>query len=265
MSQYTELEESEVVIATQDLIAFENAANIFEYLEDKPDDKSSRFKKPVTTNEIEQREKDRIPKKTRQSTAWSVNVYRTWATHRNDQIDTLQDDDPSVPVDFKTSIAEEINYWLTRFILEVMRSDGKPYPANTLYNISAGHFRDDLNRYNLNILSKDDAHFQSFRKALDSRMKEMTIAGIGTKKTSADPLTVDDEEQLWSTGTIGFHSAKALSYAVFFYNCKVFGFRAMNEHVSLMAEQYEMGADKDGEFITFNGRVSKNVQGCLQQ
>jgi len=39
----------------------------------------------------------------------------------------------------------------------------------------------------------------------------------------------------------------------------------MNEHVSLMAEQYEMGADKDGEFITFNGRVSKNVQGGLQQ
>ena len=237
-------------------------------MEDKPDDKSSRFKEPVTTNEIEQREKDRIPKKTRQSTAWSVNVYRAWATHRNDQIDTLQDDYPSVPVDLKTSTAEEINYWMTRFILEVMRSDGKPYPANTLYNISAGllrHFRDDLNRYDLNILSKDDAHFQSFRKALDSRMKEMKIAGTGTKKTSADPLTVDDEEQLWSTGTIGFHSAKALSYAVFFYNCKVFGFRAMNEHVSLLAEQYEMGADKDGEFITFNGRVSKNVQGGLQQ
>ena len=192
-------------------------------------------------------------------------MYRAWA---NDQIDTLQDDYPSIPVDFKTSTVEEINYCLTRFILEVMRSDGKPYPANTLYNISAGllrHFRDDLNRYDLNILSKDDAHFQSFQKALDSRMKEMTIAGIGTKKTSADPLTVDDEEQSRSTGTIGFNSAKALSYAVFFYNCKVFGFRAMNEHVSLVAEQYEMGTDKDGEFITFNGRVPKNVQGGLQQ
>ena len=149
MSQYTELEELEAVIATQDLIAFENAANISEYLEDKPDDKSSWFKKPVTTNEIEQREKDPIPKKTQQSTAWSVNVYRAWATHRNDQIDTLQDDYPSVPVDFKTSTVEEINYWMTRFILELMRSDGKPYPANTLYNNSAGllrHFRDDLNR-----------------------------------------------------------------------------------------------------------------------
>ena len=61
-----------------------------------------------------------------------------------------------------------------------MRADGKPYPANSLYSISTGllrHFRDDLNRYDIKILSKDDVQFQSFRKALDSRMK----AGIGTK------------------------------------------------------------------------------------
>ena len=47
------------------------------------------------------------------------------------------------------------------------------------------HFRNDLNRYNIKILSKDDVQFQSSRKALDSRMK----AGIGTKNTSVDPLT----------------------------------------------------------------------------
>ena len=33
----------------------------------------------------------------------------------------------------------------------------------------------------------------------------------------------------------------------------------MNEHVSLMAEQYEFGYDKDGV------KISKNVQGRLQQ
>ena len=94
-------------------------------------------------------------------------------------------------------------------------------------------------------------------------MKEMTSAGIGTKRNSADPLTVEDEEQLWSSGTVGFQSSKALSYAVFCYNFKVFGFRAMNEHVNLMAEQYEFGADKEGDFIIFNGRISKNIQGGL--
>ena len=82
-------------------------------------------------NEIEQRERDRIPKKTRQSTAWSVNVYRVWAEYRNTQIETLGDEYRSVPVDLGTTPVEEVNYWLTRFILEVMRGDGKPYPANS--------------------------------------------------------------------------------------------------------------------------------------
>ncbi len=50
-----------------------------------------------------------------------------------------------------------------------------------------------------------------------------------------------------------------------FYNYKVFGFRAMNEHVNLVVEQYDFGVNETGEFIRFHGRVSKNVQGGLQQ
>ena len=96
-------------------------------------------------------------------------------------------------------------------------------------------------------------------------MKEMTSAGIGTTRKAADPLTLADEEQLWSSGTIGFHSSQALSYAVYFYNCKVFGFRAMNEHVNLSVEQYEFGGDQTRYFVKFHGRASKNVQGGLQQ
>ena len=129
MSQYTELEELEAVLATQELLAFESV-DISECLGNEFD-KSAHFQKPTTVNEIEQRERDRIPKKTRQSTAWSVNVYGVWAEYRNTQIETLGDEYRSVPVDLGTTPVEEVNYWLTRFILEVMRGDGKPYPANS--------------------------------------------------------------------------------------------------------------------------------------
>ena len=79
MSQYTELEELEAVLATQELLAFESV-EISECLGCLGDefDKSARFQKPTTVNETEQRERDRVPKKTRQSTAWSVNVNRAW-------------------------------------------------------------------------------------------------------------------------------------------------------------------------------------------
>ena len=74
MSQYTELE---AVLATQELLAFERV-DISECLAGEFD-KSVRFQKPTPVNEIEQRERDRIPKKTRQS-------------NRNTQIETLGDE-----------------------------------------------------------------------------------------------------------------------------------------------------------------------------
>ena len=140
-------------VATQDLLAFESENIrkdfISEYLGDESDQRTS-FEKSTTVNEIEQRERERIPLKTWQSTSWSVNVYQAWAEHRNSQIETLQDEYMSVPLNFQVATVEEINYWLTRFILEVMKADGNPYPANSLFSISTGllrHFRDDFNRY----------------------------------------------------------------------------------------------------------------------
>ena len=81
---------------------------------------------------------------------------------------TLEDKFRSVPVDFERTSVEKVSYWLTRFIMEVMGSDGKSYQVSLSYGILTGllrHFRNDLNRHDLHILSKDDVHFQSFRKA----------------------------------------------------------------------------------------------------
>ena len=155
---------------TQELLAFESV-DIFECFGDEFD-KSACFQNPSTANEVEQRERDRlIPKKTRQSTAWSVNVYLAWAEYRNTQIESLGNEYRSIQVDLAITPVEEVNYRLTRFILEVMSGDGKPYRANSLYAISTGllrHSRVDLRRNDLNILSKDDPHFQSFKKTSGS-------------------------------------------------------------------------------------------------
>ena len=45
------------------------------------------------------------------------------------------------------------------------------HAVNSLYNIATGllrHFTDDLKRFDLNILAKNDANLSSFRNALDS-------------------------------------------------------------------------------------------------
>ena len=102
--------------ATQDLLALESE-NIrkdlnSEYLGDESDQRTT-FENPTTVNEMEQRERERIPLKTRQSTLWSVNVYQAWAEHRNNQIETLQDEYTSVPFNLQAATVKEINYWLT--------------------------------------------------------------------------------------------------------------------------------------------------------
>ena len=55
MSQYTELEELEAILATQDLLAFESV-DISKCLGDDFD-KNACFQKPTTVNKIEQRER----------------------------------------------------------------------------------------------------------------------------------------------------------------------------------------------------------------
>ena len=78
-------------------------------------------------------------------------------------------------------------------------------------------------------------------------------------------MSEDDEKQLWDSDSVGFHTSKELSYGVFFFNCKVFGLRAIDKYVNLTVEQYEFGKGSLGEYMVFTGRVSKNVQGRLEQ
>ena len=66
-------------------------------------------------------------------------------------------------------------------------------------------------------------------------------------------------------GVFNFSSEWGLTYAIFWYNCKLFGLRGGDEHWSLTREQFMVGFDQTGRFLSFNGRSSKNVQGGLKQ
>ena len=50
---------------------------------------------------------------------------------------------------------------------------------------------------------------------------------------------------------------------MFFYNCKAFNIRGLEEHVYLEAEQFSIKTDPESKsrFIVFEDRVMKNVQG----
>ncbi len=84
-------------------------------------------------------------------------------------------------------------------------------------------------------------------------------------RKQAQPLTVEQEDRLWTSGVFNLNSGWGLTYAVFWYNCKLFGLRGGDEHRALRREQFEVGSDGNGRFIRFMGRSCKNVQGGLRQ
>ena len=81
----------------------------------------------------------------------------------------------------------------------------------------------------------------------------------------ADPVSIDDEKILWEKRIFSMTTSEGLSFAVFYYNCKLFGFRGMDEHRDLDASQYKILIDytQNKLCLKFFGRVSKNVHGGI--
>jgi len=72
---------------------------------------------------------------------------------------------PCVPVSLHDTIAEEFDFWLARFFVEVRRKDGKEYPPRTLYQLGCDILRKlrELGRYDLNFLDETNATFAMSR------------------------------------------------------------------------------------------------------
>lgn len=233
--------------------------------------KEERYGAPVSGEDLHKKFVESVPKKTRENNKWAVKLWKDWSMHRNTIPETYSENPSFFPVPVEISMAsiENLQFWMPRFINEIRRKDGTDYPPNTLTNIAAGiqrYLREECNRPAINFLKKDDPTFDLFRKSLDSRMKELTNMGIGTKVNRADPVLIQDEEQLWKSEVLNMDTAQGLSNCVFFYNCKLFAFRAKDEHRNLDSSQFSINHDHETglSFLEFHGRSCKNVQGGLK-
>ena len=105
---------------------------------------------------------------------------------------------------------------------------------------------------------------RTLRASLDAQSKTLIKGGIGARIVHKDSVTPEDEERLWSSGIFNTRSAKGLSYIVFFYNCKLFGFRGKDEHCELETSQFSFGQDeRKCSYMDFYGRTSKTVTGAF--
>ena len=105
--------------------------------------------------------------------------------------------------------------------------------------------------------------FKVFRDALDSWRKALISAGIGTTPKEGDPVTPQDQRHVWDTAVLNPETNQGLLYIMYFYNWKVFGFRAKDEHGDLHLSQYRILWENGREWLQYSGCLAKNMTKIL--
>ena len=161
---------------------------------------ASQFASPVDDSAEERHRLSSIPEKTKSVTAWGFRVWTEWAAVRATESDTHGRLPVTTPL--LEMGAEDLAYWLGKFVLETRKADGSEYPPKTLYSLVCCFKRhyEASGIHSINPLDTADPRFGPFRQTLDAEMQRLHSRGLGTKKKQAEPITPDEEVLLWATG-----------------------------------------------------------------
>ena len=107
----------------------------------------------------------------------------------------------------------------------------------------------------------DQSAYDSLQKSLVLRMKQLTADGLGITERQAQPISQVMEASLWKKGIFSQTSSEGLMNIMYYYNCKLFGLRACDEHCALCVEQFFFGETEDGSlYMKFTERSNKTYQ-----
>ena len=81
----------------------------------------SRFRSPPKRETMEEICKGFVPANTKKATGWAIGVFNSWWAERNQR---SEEKCPAQLLEKPT--VKELNYWLSRFVVEVRRGDQQP-------------------------------------------------------------------------------------------------------------------------------------------
>ena len=222
-----------------------------------------RFVAPLSPSSMERVCKGYVPKNTTKATDWALRVFEQWKENRN-----YTSPEERVPEKLlEDGNAELLNLWLARFVVEIRRADGEPYPPSSINSILSGLYRyckacAPTGSPPPNFMDRKNPHFRDLTGALQVKCRELREKGVGALVKHAAVITPDEEERFWETKVLGVHSPVALQRAVFFYVGKVFCLRRGEEQRGLKPSQFVRSGNPDCYTYVQNG--SKNYSGVHQ-
>jgi len=186
-----------------------------------------------------------------------------WASYRHEKI--IEDSETKHPLltNFVAMSEDGLKFWLVKFVAEVRRSDGKPYPPNRLYQICCGLGRAlrVADRSEIDILNSPG--FAMFHDTLDSCMKKLKATGNFEVK-QADSITGEVEDLLWQKGLLGDSNPQTLLDTLVFYIGFYFALRSGQERLCHQPSQLHLVEPPCGIlYLVYKEDVSKTNQGAL--
>ena len=223
-----------------------------------------RFSNPVTEEDILKNIVGSIPVSTRKTTEWSVKTWREWAENRQSKCPT------EVVPELEIITNEQLNHWLSRFVIEVRNQQGDYYRGGTLYSLCSGIQRfvqekrtgsarnDPVDIYK-------DSTFSFFRSSFDSILKQLHHKGIGTKTKQAEVISENVEDRLWNEGSLGDDTPQKLLDSLIFCFGLNLALRSGKEHRQLRPDMLELIETLDSiSYLLYTESGSKNRSGGLQ-
>ena len=130
---------------------------------------SERFREPKTFCEEEELVEKAVPSSTKYKNKWALSVFGEWQLARTIKVPVLdpgglfKDYDLHKVATLSTGIEEmdalSLNYWLSKFVMEVAKKTGERYPAKTIYRMVCGirrHLEEKNGAEALNPLNNSD-------------------------------------------------------------------------------------------------------------
>ena len=159
---------------------------------------------------------------------------------------------------------DEMQYSLCRFILEIKKENGEAYPNKTLYELilTLQEYLQSLDMgKEYKFRQSDD--FAKLKHTLDGAMKDRAKQGIGLQKRQAEIITLEKEELLWETKTLGIESPPKLD-TLFYLIGLNFALRGGDEHCQLRGGPNSQLRLLDADTLQYTQDVSKSNQGGLK-
>ncbi|XP_021369647.1 uncharacterized protein LOC110460813 [Mizuhopecten yessoensis] len=187
---------------------------------------------------------------------WAVNAWNKWTKTANQGRQLGESPIPTVD-NLRLVSPKELDVYLKDFVNNVRRDDGARFKINSAYNIYRGlaaHLVINLKCPHLNFLDHDNDSFVEFRKAAYKTTK--IFRKRKQMKDHTDQL--DHEKCLWNKRFLDMDCPKSLLRAVYAFNYSVFGIETIEAHHLMLANQYVLGEDKDGNFVVFYGNLQES-------